>query len=1195
MKALQIHLLGSPEVIYGDRPVSFRTRKVLALFIYLVVEGGMHSRESLMALLWPESEPPKAAATLRVTLTRLRRSLQPAGERLLTEAGSVGFDAGDAVELDTDWLAAAIRPETSPSELAHILERDRGEFLDGFSLPDAPAFDTWAATHREACQRQVETVYDHLTRHYLDSRVSRGAVETAVRWVGRAPLSEKAYRRLMAAQALDGDRTAALQTYDQCRAMLEKEFGIEPERATVLLAERISRDRGVEGHAGRTGERGPAPGRLELALPLVGREEEHGRLVAAFRQAVSETARIIAVIGAAGVGKSRLVKAFVDWVVLDSPGVEIWQGRAFETGGRLPYQPVVEALRHRLEEENAPEDLLDDVWLAELSQLVPELRARYPDLPPPMTGDASFVRSRLFAAVATLGSALAARRPAIFVLDDMQWADGDTRDLVHYIARRWAETGAPVLLLVTVRQESFAADAGLREWLTRLGRDMPFTRLLLDALNGSAVQELVTRLADPAVEDEAARAFGAWLWAETRGLPFFIEALLQMLVEQGSLPLTGAEGPLFDFAAALHHVKSVMRVPPPPGVREVILARLQQLSEAGNALLLAAAVVGRECTFERLCQVADLSETAALAPLETLLDGRLLNERPGARRPYTPTHDYIREVVYDESHEARRRVFHRRALLALEADHAPAAECAYHALASLLDEPAFRFSLAAGDEALATWAFEESLGHYERARDVAQRMGVAAGTISAPSLKQLYLKRGQALELAEDFEGAQVNYDEMLILAAELGDRPMELAALTALCVIHARHNPIFDPQRAREEGQAALNLARTLDDPEAEARASWGLMLVGIYGGGSGEVIRAFGRRSLSLARELGLTELVGYVLINLCWPYLAQKELAAAVAALDEARDIWQELGNQPMLLETYDMRQFVLSVTGDYEGLQEAAREVLRLCDVTGNQGYRGAALRFTALVHILQGRFEQALVLLDAALSLPVHRSFSVHAHYDSMLLLYSLAGAPEQAEQWADKLAAAIQERSMPVFECYYLTNIARAKVARGRLAEGQAILDRALEMLPPDAPWSHTINAISIVFCHLHLARGEPERVFDRLDERVAGYRQAGFRYSLPEEYWLRGRAEMALGRYGAARKALLHARETAEAQEERYVLWQIMASLAEVEAACGDTHAAGKLRDEAREVVGYIAEHAGDLHDTFVARPAVQALLGES
>jgi hypothetical protein len=305
--------------------------------------------------------------------------------------------------------------------LATIFDLDRGEFLAGFSLTDAPDFDTWAAIQREACQRQVEMVYDRLSRDQLANQDSPAAVETAARWVARAPLSEVAYRRLMAAQVLAGDRPAALKTYSQCRAILRKEFGIEPARETAVLAEHISRDRVTAPGPYQPGRLSPArPGDRSPALPFVGRADEHSQLVAAFRQAGEEGARVVAVIGAAGVGKTRLLNAFQEWVTLELSGVEIWQGRAFEMGGRLPYQPVIEAMRLRLEQENAPEDLLDNVWLAELSQLMPELCARYPDLPPPLTGDADFVRARLFEAVVTLGSTLAARRPAVFVLDDMQ-------------------------------------------------------------------------------------------------------------------------------------------------------------------------------------------------------------------------------------------------------------------------------------------------------------------------------------------------------------------------------------------------------------------------------------------------------------------------------------------------------------------------------------------------------------------------------------------------------------------------------------------------------------------------------------------------------------------------------------------------------------------------------------------------------
>jgi DNA-binding SARP family transcriptional activator len=417
---LTIRLVGSPEIAFDQQPLSFRTRKVLALLVYLVVEGRMHSREALMALFWPESSAKDAAVTLRVTLSRLRQALQPVGEVLHSEGGKVGFDFRCAAELDLAWLSAAILPDAPAEDLFAILDLDRGEFLAGFSLPDSPGFDDWVAIQRESCQRQVELVYDRLTQHRLANQEPDRAVETAARWVVRAPLSESAFRRLMAAQALAGDRPAALKTYANCREMLQREFGMEPGRETRVLAEQIGRAQVPGGMVDRVKERGPAlqdlshPGPREALLPFTGRADEHSQLVAAFRQAGQEGGRVVTVIGAAGVGKTRLVNAFLEWAAFDSPGVELWRGRAFEMGGRLPYQPVIEAWRDRLEQENAPEDLLDDVWLAELSQLMPELRARYPDLPPPMSGDASFVRARLFAALAALGSALAARHPLCF-------------------------------------------------------------------------------------------------------------------------------------------------------------------------------------------------------------------------------------------------------------------------------------------------------------------------------------------------------------------------------------------------------------------------------------------------------------------------------------------------------------------------------------------------------------------------------------------------------------------------------------------------------------------------------------------------------------------------------------------------------------------------------------------------------------
>jgi len=1196
MESLVIRLLGIPEIRLGEQPLTFRTRKVLALLAYLVAERGMHSRESLMALLWPESSQSSAAATLRTTLSRLRKALRPVGDILISEGGNVGFDTNPLIDLDLDWLRTAAHEDIPPDKLRSILTVDRGEFLEGFSLPDAPAFDDWVSIQRGVCFRYLETIYDRLSQHLLSMHDSVMAVETAAQWVTRAPLSEQAYRRLMAAQALSGQRPAALLTYHQLQDTLKNELGLEPGRETVLLANNIDQGRvGAERFdSSSTIGRVPSTDRPKhLTLPLVGRSEEHNRLVESFHQIGGEKAQAVVLIGAAGVGKTRLVNVFKDWALLDTPETEVWQGKAFETGGRLAFQPVIEALRIRLDQVNAPEDYLEDVWLAELSQLMPELRARYPDLPMPLTGNANFVRARLFESIAALGNALAANHPSVLILDDMQWADVDTLDLVHYLVRRWAEMEAPILLILTVRQEAYAANASLREWLTRLERETSLTRILLDSLNGVAVEGLVKSLAGEGADETSTSAFAAWLWAETRGLPFFIEALLQMLIEQDVLiPVEGRQS-IYDFAFALEHVRSETHVPLPPGVREVIRARLEGHSKEAGALLLASAVLGRACTFKRMCQIADLQETDALDPLEALLDGRLLTERPSDRRPYTLAHDYIREVVYTESNEARRRVYHRRALLALETVSEPAAECAYHALASQLDEPAFRFSVAAGSEAFASYALQDALSHFDTAREVARRMGERGEEVNPELLADLYKGRGKILRLNQDDEAAAANYEEMRTEGVRCQSKAMQLSALIAHSNLHSHPTGVYNPQKARESGQAALALAQELGDRAAQAHALWALQNAELYSAGDTGQIVAYGQEALVLARELGLKELIAHALKNLCWPFGAQKQLKQAKEELAEAQSIWQELGNLQKVAEAYRLMLNFHHQAGDHRSILIDAPKLSELGASIGSRLDEVEALAWLVITYIRQGRFSKALNYLDqyGAYAESLGYPHEKHAHQWGRIKFYLAVGALNEAERWADELLA---ERKMipPNFIAAYFTEVVRVKIALGKLEEGRVILDELLANLPLDAPFSYVIIDLALAYAEINLALGQPENIFEGLDDRMQPYRESGFGYLLADELWLRGRAALALGQYDAARESLLKAKEAAVAQDERAVLWQILASLANVEEACSDADAAERLRNEARTVVTDIAEHAGELRKNFLAQPDVVSLL---
>ncbi|MBI1878425.1 MAG: AAA family ATPase [Chloroflexi bacterium] len=933
MTQLRLSLLGPPQVWAGEILLTFATRKALALLIYLVTEGDPQPRDKLLALLWPDSAAERGRGVLRTTLAYLRRPLDAAAAGstayLVLEADTVAFNLQAGFDFDLRRVAAAVQsPQLAFLEQA--AQCYRGDFLEGFSLPDAPAFDEWASLQREHWHRQISGVFDRLTQQQAEARQVEAAIATAARWVVHDPLNETAQRGLMRLHALAGDRSAALQAYAVCQATLKAELGLEPSAETKALAEQIRRDTATR----RQGDKVEkdhlvTPSPRHPAIPFVGRSAEHAQLAAIYQQVRQGRAQVGVIEGEAGIGKTRLAAEFLNWLAFQ--GADILRGRAFEAGGRLTYQPVVEAVRERLEQENAPDDLLPDVWLAELSRLLPELRDRYPDLPPP-TADEALAQTRLLEALARLGQALAARRPVVWFIDDVQWADTASLDVLSYLSHTWAERGATVLLLLSLRAEALLATPALGEWLSNLTRAAPLTRLTMGPLSAGETQQLVENLQgsggargqgsqrtfSPApLLPRPPADFAAWLFIETAGQPFYIAETIKMLLEQGVIRShADSEGRWrLDFTgempAAGVGAKSAAPLMP-PGVRQVILARLKRLTPNAAALLTAAAVIGRPCSFERLCQVTNLLENEGLAALDELLASRLLLEAGQTARPYTLAHDKIRDVVYTEAGDARRRVFHRRAFEALELKSAPSGELAHHALAAQLIEPAFRYSVSAGDEAMRLFAVRDAVVHYEQARQVASGEWRVTGTelqrgnlildtrhpTPGAQLHHLYLQLGRAYELTSEWGKARATYEVMLTLAQELRAPETECAALNRLATLAAQI--AYDIDQATTFLQQAIHVAESCGDQVALAEAEWNLAQITVY---SWDMERSMthAQRALALARQLDLQELIGRSLTVLGFAENGAARWVEGESHYEEARHLYAALGNRALEAES------------------------------------------------------------------------------------------------------------------------------------------------------------------------------------------------------------------------------------------------------------------------------------------------------
>ncbi len=899
MAHLSLTFLGAFQATLAGKPLTaFRSARVQGLLVYLALANQQsHARDVLAALFWPDEPDAVAKQNLRQSLYHLRQVLgetDPQEESyLLVTRSTVQFNSASDHSLDVTAFLTYL--ESAQPEQAAALYR--GDLLSGFTC-DSPPFEEWLRVERERLHRLALDALFELTARSLAGADYHMAQSLARRQLALEPWREEAHRQLMLALALLGERSAALAQYAACRVVLEQELGAEPSAETETLAAQI-RDQQLE--------RKPARpiGRRRLTTPFVGRKSEHGALVRAYQQVGRVGAQVVALLGAAGIGKTRLAQNFLDWAA--AQGADILRGRAFETSGGLSYQPLTQVLRQRLERENAPEDLLSDLWLTQLTRILPELRDRYPDLPEP-TQEESTARQHLFEAITRLGQALAKRAPLVIFIDDWHWADAASLDALHYAGLRWSEERAPILVLLTLHQEALTESPGLQTWLTRLKHDVPCLQLDLAALSGAETEQLVRALLKPEEGADGAppagvekpsqlTRFSRWLFEETDGQPFLLVETLKALVEEGLFqPDTASEAWLVDWPKLDEQaLESASRVW--PGVREIIQAWLDRISAPAGELLTAAAVLGQEASFDRLCRVAGLEEAQALTALDELLARQLLLEadeaspEPGRDPAYSFSHHKLGEIVYAEAGAARRRMLHRRALEALQATAAPAAELAHHALNAGLWVETIQYSIAAGNEAMHLFAVRVAITHYETAWQLAEQKGWPEA-VSGADRQDLYASLGRAYELVEAWPQAQETYQAMIAHGRTIEAPALECLGLNRLATVAI--NGFKDPQQAVALLEQARAVAEQSGDRPGLAETEWNLSLAARMQQET-YLARQHGEQALAIARELGHPQLLARCLNSLAYVHSRLRQWDIVEVYATEARDLYAAAGNR------------------------------------------------------------------------------------------------------------------------------------------------------------------------------------------------------------------------------------------------------------------------------------------------------------
>jgi predicted ATPase/class 3 adenylate cyclase len=696
-----------------------------------------------------------------------------------------------------------------------------------------------------------------------------------------------------------------------------------------------------------------------LSSPLVGRGTERRALVECLARLQTGRGQIAAILGEAGIGKSRLLAE-----VRRHEGKDLtWlEGRSYAFSRSLSYGVFLDLLRRYagIAAEDAeveaaaslkarlngvlPGDLEIHAVLAQLLSM--RLDSKETAAVGTVTGEA--FRNRLFAVLERLLLALAKQKPVVVVLEDFHWADHSSLELLDHLFRLITQVPIAFVLLSRPKQESSGNWEKLGPTLEGYGPSL--LEIPLTPLSGEASGDLVRGLLDGSMLPEKLPEV---ILDKSEGNPFFVEEVLRSLIERGVLARENGVWKVTDL---------VENIQVPDSLQGVLLSRLDRLPEETKRVIQKAAVIGRVFLFRVLEQMAR-EETGLESQMALLEDSALVRER--ARVPeieYVFRHALTQEVAYQTLLAPSRKLLHQKVGEAMESVFSERIDqyralLAYHFFKGEDWERAFEYSVGEADAAAQLYAYAEAREHYHRA------LG---------SLKHLPDNASNRQK--------QVDTSVRLVNVSLQSESPEKNLAILA----------------------EAEDMASSLADEARIARIQLWTGRVHYVAGRLREAISYF-QKVLAVAPEFGDPELMALPGAVIGRALGAQGQFAKAHDLLERAVPLLEAAENRHELLFACLYRGICRACLGDYADGAAELHRVLKTAQASRNQNVEGLLHSGLALIRLVAGKYHEAMEAARAALAVAERSGDAVYRFSSNAFMAWALTGLGEHQralEHWS---------------------------------------------------------------------------------------------------------------------------------------------------------------------------------------------------